>query len=148
LDENRIRFSKLYADRAAAIKDLYSLLVELEDALQAFVLKSEDLQCGKAAKEAFGRAADFYKRSRILFTASSRSLVEQLFSADQDAKLNAEFGGSLAWTAPSAAAKVRALDQALAGMKETIPGLRRQLEEDFREALGMPASPNVGGPRE
>ncbi len=138
LDENRIRFSRLHADRARTIRRLYVRLVAVEAAVNACVPQGGNETARCAATGALGRFKTFLDKNRIFFTESNCKRMDELYD-----KLLAPYLEVTSFDdvpphdtralQDKREAQRRAFDQ----MRTVVPELRRQLEKDFREVLGM-----------
>ena len=144
LDENRVRFAKLHEDRVAAIKELFSRLVLAEEAVGAFVnpvrgIHDDEQKLQDEARTAYHEFSVYFTNNRILFTEANCLLIEQIRNKAKDAYSDFTAYGSI----PDAR-DIEARKQWRASRKaayESMTGefqkLRKQLEGEFRAAMGM-----------
>jgi hypothetical protein len=160
LDENRIRFSKLHEDRAAAIKDLFRYLVVAEEALGAFTnpLKyagqNED-HMREEARKTFNEFALFFTHNRILFTEANCQLIEKIRDTAKNAYFDfTEYDDIASTLTPATIAAAPPSDtilderrkkqrEAYKSMTGEFRTLRKRLEREFRAAMGMVETPDA-----
>lgn len=137
LDQNRVQFSRLHADRADAIRELYKRLVVVEHAVGVFVapLRIEGSNGDRRHEEvfkAFNEFSVFFVHNRIFFTESDCDLIEKLrmvalevFVVYDGARMESDPDGR------------RDRFKAYQTMAEKFEPLRKQLEGEFRATMGL-----------
>ena len=144
LDENQIRFSRLHAEQADAIKVLYKLLVGLESKMKGFVnplqMAPRDPQKSfeffdrqrKEAVEAFDECNATFQPMRIFLPEGACKEVHKLLEIAKTAYID--------YTSPGGPVNDEASEPKMSeyqAMKGTFASARRQLEDRFREILGF-----------
>lgn len=134
--ENQYRFQKLFTTQAETIAELYEKLVQAtEDAesLTSIVQFSHEPSLAEKAKKAFKSSNElhlFFEKKRIYFTADLCDKISE-FSLELRKNinlfaLNIQSGtGNPGW------------QEVWDKMSEEIPQLKKDLENYFREILGM-----------
>ncbi len=143
--EQQIKFSRLHNDRAVVIRKLYTKLVRMEKSVYTFMNPfgtENDLPTNEQQKNAFHDAWEFiwyFDDNRIFFVTRVCDIIEQIYK---------EF--KLAWYdftvyqkySESSLPRLQSINRnrqnkAFTSIKEKMPELRIQLENEFREMLGV-----------
>lgn len=139
LDENRIRFSRLYADQATATVTLYQRLYRMRARLNELTNKLQyvpddpgKLQAfydnqQRQAMEAFNACSAFFHENRILLPEDVCSEMDQLLTIAKKAYIDFQHRG----TVP------KKWDEAYDAMQGPFASLKDKLEKRFRNILGM-----------
>ncbi len=150
LDENRIRFSQLHADRAKVIKELFVHVVSAEEAVGAFVnpvrdIHDDEQKLQNEARTAFHDFSVFFTHNRILFTEANCLLIERIRNTAKDAYNDFTAFGIIPDARDIEARREWRTSQrgACDSMTGEFQNLRKQLEREFRVAMGMVEEPEA-----
>jgi len=153
LDENQVRFSRLHADRADVIKELYRRLIKAEEEVGAAVSpmqpSSDEAQKKQkqAAKQAFDEFSHYFTENRIFLTPQDCELLESLHQTAKNAWVDYTTYDWVRMEEMEAKDKIdkRQLQfKAYKTMVDEFKKRRLRLEQEFRLALGlMSATPDV-----
>lgn len=137
----KLEYTILQEKRASVISELYSLLSDFEDSarnLTLFPQLSSDLpeiEKAKLVAENANKFQNYYFKHRIYFNDETCQLVEKLNNVIQGTLNTTEYQNSVLLF------KNIEIDHARVPLKtiieEMIPSLRRNLEDIFRELLGI-----------
>lgn len=143
LDENRIRFTRLHADRADAIRELYVKLVRAEQAIREFTrpmkMPSENENgLRSSAANAFDEFVDFFQENRILLTEDDCDLIVEIRDVARSAILDyTTYDGEVSLEKEYRIDRRQRRFKAYQSITKDFARLRERLERDFREAMGM-----------
>ena len=144
LDENRVRFSRLHADRADAIRQLYLKLVTVEEAVGAVVnpvrLRSDgEEKLREDMKKAFTDFAQFFTQNRIFFSTEDCECIEKLREIARKAYIDYTTFEVLPeeLEVKDKIAERQLRYKAYEAMTNAFPALRKRLEDEFRAAMGF-----------
>jgi len=144
LNECQVRFSRLHADRADAIRQLYVRLVKLEETLRAFVTPSYlvDNRGDKwlaEIRKVFFDFDQYFTQNRIFFSPTDCLCIDDLRKIAEKAYMDY----TIYEVVPEELEvedkiKERQLRyKAYLAMTEKFPALRINLEREFRAAMGF-----------
>jgi hypothetical protein len=137
LDENQIRFSRLYAEQADAIKTVYQLLVDLESKMKTFVnplqfapkdpQKAAEFfdQQHKDATDSYNECNTRYRKLRIFLPERVCQDIDKLLEIARKAYTESR--------QDERDPEVEPFD----AMRGPFQSIRKQLEDRFRELLGL-----------
>jgi hypothetical protein len=142
LDENQIRFSRLHAEQAGAVKEVYQLLVDMEFKMKAMVTLQfapsdpEEFNAffkkqQQDAAESYHACRDRYRRARILLPQGICLEIDKLLAIARRA-FN-DYNTSDTRTSHGGNSQDRAYEE----MQGPFEEARKQLEDRFREILGL-----------
>lgn len=144
LHEHAVRFSKLHNERGEVIKQLYSKLVKMENSIRSYMnpfqyenAPSEEEQQKITAKAA-GDFIWFYDENRIFFEIRLCDLIEEIYTIFRKAWIDFHIyqnAASVSRAVQSAKSELQL--NAYKNVREKLPELRKQLEDDFRILLGV-----------
>ena len=134
LDENRIRFSRLHADRARTIRRLYVRLVKVQDNVWKCVSQSgKNQEWNSDSATTLMNFKKFFDCNRIYLTEEVAEQVDSIFEVAQSAHLEVTtFNDVPSHDTRALQDKGEAQKRAFERMRKVFPELRRQLEKDFR----------------
>lgn len=144
LDENQIRFSRLHADRAAAIKELYTRVAALENALSVMVHPVQPSSNGiqnthkQTALKSYTELQNYFCENRIFFSEEDADVIEKLLETAEKVFCDYTTYDQSSDTTPRDKEDQRQLRlESYNAMCHQFPPLRASLEKHFREALGL-----------
>lgn len=148
-NEHNIRYSKLHNDRAMIIEHLYSQLFKMEKSMREFInpvkLSTDPprKEKGKTAVEDANSFVDFYYEKKIFFSENICNLIENI-----NKEIRQSFDFFIWYSLPNSIDEyfsnitpkqreiwVEAWDK----IDRNVPELRKELEDQFRELLGVSA---------
>jgi hypothetical protein len=144
--EHQVKYSKLHNDRAETIRELYCKIDRMErsmrDLFNVFELAGDNSKrdkMGVAVKD-FNDTMDYYSINRIFFSEETCSIIESL--RDEINLIYHEFTGYDIHLGLSEIPEVRNEQRQVwkdcwNTMKEKVPQIKRDLENDFRKQLGV-----------
>lgn len=152
LSDNQIRFSRFHQDQADAIRTLYVSLVNTEQSLNdlvspfKFTPKNDDHKTSQTTYLHSNYNASFYKcrsafwENRILFSPKICEQTEIFLALAQVAYLDYTTydGQNAGMDAATLSDKRKLQKDAYELCKKQLPELREILEEEFRQAMGVP----------
>ena len=166
LDENRIRFLKLHEDRVTAIKELYGLFVLAEEAMRVLVspislgLRNE-VELRSNAQKACDDFSTFFTHNRILFSEANCKLIDRIRETVKNAFSEFTVDDDIVSSSPAFDASDESIQDFIGTQRRTsqkkaresmtgeFQTLRKQLEGEFRAAMGMETiDAKVKGPAE
>lgn len=156
LDENRIRFLKLHEDRVTAIKELYGLLVLAEEAMQVFVSPislgpRDEKELRNNAHKACNEFSTFFTHNRILFSEANCELIDKIRDLANSAYFDFTVDDDIVATSPQAVGtsddfirtqRRTSQKKASESMTREFKTLKKQLESEFRAAMGTTPRPS------
>lgn len=141
LKEQEIRFSKLHERRAEVIEEVYTKIVKLEIALENYIhgITDNPQTAKEKAKKALRKFKNFYDKKKIFFKKEIIELLEETFK-EAGLAINNKDSSSQIYPTSSDQAKdeiIQNLSSARYSVFKTIPGLKQELDKEFRELLGV-----------
>ncbi|MCM3216746.1 hypothetical protein ABER75_11645 [Niallia taxi] len=144
--EHQIKYTKLHEDRANTIKELYKYIVNMEQSLNSLVslyeFHGEDGKEKKAQKymQSFNTAYEYYHINKIYLSENTCSIIDSLL--DELRGIWSEFYSydlinGLSEKHVERQEQREVWRTCYKEMKEKVPKIKRDLENDFRSMLGV-----------
>lgn len=150
LDENHIRFSRLHAEQADAIKSLYARLVRMERKLRELVSPFQFVPREKTARdeffagqrqafsETFIASRDFFQENRIYLSTGVCEQIDAVLDTAHSVYVDfTTYDGVDDLDKDSRKDRRELQRSAHKTMTDQFPSLRRNLEGEFRAAMGL-----------
>jgi hypothetical protein len=143
--EHQVRFAKLHEKRAEVIAELYERAVDTQAVGQKFVMVSgynrDPAKLQEAALSTNEKLLEFYvftERNRIYLPEETCILLKTFVETMRKHVTNVDVYGSVEYPTPQTTAeKHTVLREAYDAFQRDIPAVRKALEHDFREMLGV-----------
>jgi hypothetical protein len=136
----KIRFSKLHNDRAESIKKLYSKLVKMEESMRSwmdprqFPEEENKEKKQKIAQKNVNRFIRYYNINRIIFRKDICKIIDEINKKMDDTWL--DFASIQAYEKGDNERR-KLWKKSWNTIGKEIPKLKHELEDEFREILGV-----------
>lgn len=144
--EHQIVFSKLYTDQGDVLKRIYSKIAIMERSMQDLVGYTTKEKGDKAIEDVLSLKY-YFEENKIFFNEDLANQIDELISTAHNAYFEAS------WNSEHRIAEItmedikkETLENRLKGLKKvrhTLPPLKRKIESEFREILGVRVNKNV-----
>ena len=144
--EHQVKYSKLHEDRVIAIKELYKRLVNMESSLAILVSRveyhGEDGKPEKARRfaENFNLAFDYYRVNKIYFSEDTCTIIDSLIEGLRDIWddfVIYDLQNGLSKILEESMEQRKIWKQCSEKMINEVPVIKKDLENEFRELLGV-----------
>lgn len=144
--EHQIRYSKLHEERGIAIKEIYSLLVQLKNKLEYFTSVfqgpdwTSDIDREKAAIEAQNNLLKFFQTNRLFFSDKICSQVDHIIKLSWGIIVDmnvAKIEATEALSGPERADAKRKWQEANSKVTSEMNTAMRALEKEFKALIGV-----------
>jgi hypothetical protein len=152
LNESNIQYSKLHADRGEIIKKFYAKLVKLNSSMEVLthpmkthsIIQSFDeyeTDLRKRASKSYNSLNDFYQKNKIFFQPDTTKVIDKILNVFKTAYIDYNdysemVKGRIVEDGEIIKSRKKMKD-AYISVKNEIPEVKKKLEDEFRELLGV-----------
>lgn len=147
-----IKYSKLHNDRGEIIKKLYAKLVKLNSSMEILVTPLKSIDDTKTfdehekvlitnAAESYSSFFEFYQINKIFFQEDIAKVIDEILDVFKKAYFNYNDYGFFLKVKHIDDSEIiksrRKMRDAYSSVKNDIPKVKKKLEDEFRELLGV-----------
>lgn len=144
--EHQIRYSRLHEQRGQSIKELYDLLIDLEDKLEYFTTIFQgpdwttDQEREKEAVESHKKLSNYFRRNQIYYPEAICSLINELLPTSWKIIVDmsvAKLTGVNAFTGPEKVLAKKEWQAANSRVTSEIVVAKNKIQKEFKALLGV-----------
>ncbi len=147
--EHQVRFAKLHEKRGEVIAELYACALDAYQAGEKFILAdgytSDHAKQQEASLSTQKKLLDFYffiEKSRIYLPEETCTLLDSFVDIMRKHVIRVGVYGSIGNPTPQTLEeRHKAFEDAYTAFEKDIPAVRKALEDDFRQMLGVEKAP-------